>query len=293
MEGWIMNKPLFQGVCTALVTPFLDGAVNYPMMEQLLRRQLDAGIKAVLISGTTGEAPTLTDEEKLELFHRAKSFVGDDCLILAGTGCNSTARTAELSFAAQEEGVDGLLIVSPYYNKATEEGLVAHYLTIAHSVRIPIILYNVPSRTGVDIPVSVYRRLAPLPNVVGVKEAGKDLTKVTKTCSTCGEFFVWTGNDDYTVPAMSLGAQGVISVLSNVLPEETTAMTDAMLAGDLDTATALQQQLQPLIDLLFCEVNPIPVKAAMKYLGYDCGGCRLPLTELSKENKKQLEDYLG
>lgn len=286
-----MKKTLFQGVCTALVTPFLDGAVNYPMMEQLLRRQLDAGIKAVVISGTTGEAPTLTDEEKLELFHRAKSFVGDHCLIIAGTGCNSTVRSMELSLAAQEEGVDGLLVVSPYYNKATTEGLVAHYLTIAHSVRIPIILYNVPSRTGVDIPLSVYRRLAPIPNIIGVKEAGNDLTKITRTCSNCDNFSVWTGNDDYIVPAMALGAQGVISVLSNVVPIETQAMTSAMLDGDLDTATALQQQLQPLIDLLFCEVNPIPVKAAMKYLGYDCGGCRLPLTELSPENQKRLEAY--
>lgn len=288
-----MKMPIFQGVCTALVTPFLNGEVNYPMVEQLLRRQVDAGVKAVVISGTTGEAPTLTDEEKLTLFHRAKSYVGDECLILAGTGCNSTARTAELSYAAQEEGVDGLLIVSPYYNKATSEGLIAHYLTVAHSVRIPIILYNVPSRTGLDIPVSVYQRLAPLPNVVGVKEAAPDITKVTRTCRTCGDFFVWTGNDEFIVPAMSLGAQGVISVLSNVAPVETQAMTSAMLAGDLDTATALQQQLQPLIDLLFCEVNPIPVKAAMKYLGFDCGGCRLPLTELSKENQKRLEDYFG
>ena len=286
-----MKKPLFQGVCTALVTPFLDGAVNYPMMEQLLRRQLDAGVKAVVISGTTGEAPTLTDEEKLELFHRAKSFVGDHCMIIAGTGCNSTARTTELSLAAQDEGVDGLLVVSPYYNKATTEGLVSHYLTVAHCVRIPIILYNVPSRTGLDIPLSVYHRLAPIPNIIGVKEAGNDLTKITRTCSTCSDFFIWTGNDDYIVPAMSLGAQGVISVLSNVVPVEAQAMTSAMLAGDLDTATALQQQLQPLIDLLFCEVNPIPVKAAMKYLGYDCGGCRLPLTELSKENQKRLEAY--
>lgn len=286
-----MKKPLFQGVCTALVTPFLNGDINYPMMEQLLRRQLDAGVRAVVISGTTGEAPTLTDEEKLELFHRAKSFVGNDCLIIAGTGCNSTARTAEFSIAAQDEGVDGLLIVSPYYNKATAEGLVAHYLTVAHRVSIPIILYNVPSRTGVDIPVSVYHRLAPLPNIMGVKEAGSNLTKITRICNACGDFFVWSGNDEHIVPAMSLGAQGVISVLSNVVPVETQAMTSAMLAGDLDTATALQQQLQPLIDLLFCEVNPIPVKAAMKYLGYDCGSCRLPLTELSKENKERLEAY--
>ena len=286
-----MKKPLFQGVCTALVTPFINGEVNYPMMEQLLKRQLDAGIKAVVICGTTGEAPTLTDDEKLELFHRAKSYVGDECIVIAGTGCNCTSRTVELSLAAQEEGVDGLLIVSPYYNKATPEGLVAHYLTIAHSVRVPIIIYNVPSRTGLDIPVSVYRRLAPLPNIIGVKEASTDLTKITRTCGSCGDLFVWTGNDDHIVPAMSLGAQGVISALSNVAPVETAAMSSAMLAGDLDTAAALQQQLQPLIDLLFCEVNPIPVKAAMKYLGYDCGGCRLPLTELSPENQKRLESY--
>lgn len=287
-----MKKPLFQGVCTALVTPFLNGDVNYPMMEQLLKRQLDAGVKAVVICGTTGEAPTLTEEEKLELFHRSKSFVGNECMIIAGTGCNSTARTAEFSLAAQDEGVDGLLIVSPYYNKATPEGLIAHYLTVAHSVSIPIILYNVPTRTGLDIPTSVYRRLSMLPNIVGVKEAATDLTKVTRTCSSCSDFFVWTGNDEHIVPAMSVGAQGVISVLSNVVPVETQAMTAAMLAGDLDTATALQQQLQPLIDLLFCEVNPIPVKAAMKFLGYDCGNCRLPLTELSKENKERLEAYL-
>lgn len=286
-----MKKPLFQGVCTALVTPFLNGQVNYPMMEQLLRRQLDAGIKAVVISGTTGEAPTLTDDEKLEMFHRAKSFVGDDCLIIAGTGCNSTAKTTDLSLAAQDEGVDALLLVSPYYNKATAEGLVAHYLTVAHSVHIPIILYNVPSRTGVDIPVTVYHRLAGIPNIAGTKEASNDLTKITRTCRTCSDFFVWSGNDEYIVPSMSLGAQGVISVLSNVIPIETQAITSAMLAGDLDTATSLQQQLQPLIDILFCEVNPIPVKAAMKYLGYDCGGCRLPLTELSNENQNRLEAY--
>ena len=172
-----MKRPLFQGTCTAMVTPFLNGAVNYPMMEQLLRRQLDAGVKAVVISGTTGEAPTLSEDEKLQLFHRAKAFVGDECLIIAGTGCNSTARTAELSLAAQEEGVDGLLIVSPYYNKATTEGLIAHYLTVAHSVRIPIILYNVPSRTGVDIPVAVYQCLSQIPNIAGVKEASTDISK--------------------------------------------------------------------------------------------------------------------
>lgn len=287
-----MREPLFTGVCTALVTPFLDGKVNYPMMEQLLRRQIDAGVRAVVICGTTGEAPTLTDEEKLELFCRAKSYTGNDCIIIAGTGCNCTSHTAQLSLSAQEAGADALLIVSPYYNKATPEGLVAHYMTVAHTVSIPVILYNVPGRSGLDIPVNVCQRLAPLPNIVGIKEASTEIGKVTKLCRTCPNMTVWTGNDDLVVPAISLGAKGVISVLSNLLPLRTMAMTNAALSGDLDTAAALQQQLQPLIELLFCEPNPIPVKAAMRYLGYDCGSPRLPLTELSKENKERLKKAL-
>lgn len=288
-----MNKPLFTGACTALVTPFLDGAVNYPMMEQLLKRQMDAGIRAVVICGTTGEAPTLSDNEKLELFRRAKAYTGGDCLIIAGAGSNCTSHTAELSLAAENVGVDALLIVSPYYNKATPEGLVAHYMTIAHTVALPIIAYNVPGRTGVDIPVSVCQRLSPIPNMVGIKEASTDIAKITKLCRTCNDFTVWTGNDELIVPAISLGAKGVISVLSNVLPVQTQAMAQAALAGDLDTAAALQQELQPLVDLLFCEPNPIPIKAAMRYIGYDCGSPRLPLTELSKENKEKLKTALG
>lgn len=284
-----MNEPLFTGACTALVTPFLDGKVNYPMVEQLLRRQLDAGIRAVVICGTTGEAPTLTDDEKLELFRRAKSYVGKDCLIIAGTGYNCTSHTAALSLAAQEAGADALLIVSPYYNKATPEGLVAHYMTVAHTVSIPIIVYNVPGRTGVDIPVSVCKRLSPIPNIAGIKEATLDIVKITKLCSQCGDFTVWTGNDELIVPAISLGAKGVISVLSNILPVRTQAMAQAALSGDLDTAAALQQELQPLVELLFCEPNPIPVKAAMRYIGYDCGSPRLPLTELSKEHAEKLK----
>lgn len=288
-----MTKTLFTGACTALVTPFLDGKVNYPMLEQLLRRQIDAGIHAVVICGTTGEAPTLSDDEKLELFRRAKTYVGKDCLIIAGTGSNCTSHAAQLSFAAEQVGVDGLLVVSPYYNKATAEGLIAHYLTIAHTVSIPVIAYNVPGRTGVDMPVSVCQRLSPIPNMVGIKEASSDITKVTRLCRECKDFTVWTGNDDQIVPAIALGAKGVISVLSNVLPVETQAMAQAALDGDLDTAASLQQQLQPLVELLFCEPNPIPVKAAMKYIGYDCGSCRLPLTELSKENKKKLDAYFS
>ena len=287
-----MRVPLFTGVCTALATPFLDGKVNYPMMEQLLRRQMDAGIRSVVICGTTGEAPTLSDEEKLELFYRAKAYAGKDCLIIAGTGCNCTSRTAQFSLSAQEAGADALLIVSPYYNKATPEGLVAHYMTVAHTVSIPVILYNVPGRTGLDIPFSVCQRLAPLPNIVGIKEASTEIGKVTRLCRECPDLTVWTGNDDLTVPSISLGAKGVISVLSNLLPVRTGAMVNAALSGDLKTAAALQQQLQPLIELLFCEPNPIPVKAAMRFLGYDCGSPRLPLTELSKENKERLKKAL-
>jgi len=288
-----MKTPLFTGACTALVTPFLDGAVNYPMMEQLLKRQMDAGIRAIVICGTTGEAPTLSDDEKLELFRRAKAYTGGNCLIIAGTGSNCTSHAAELSLAAEKVGVDALLIVSPYYNKATPEGLVAHYMTIAHTVTLPIIAYNVPGRTGVDIPVSVCQRLSPIPNMVGIKEACSDISKITKLCRTCDNFTVWTGNDELIVPAISLGAKGVISVLSNLLPMQTNTMAQAALAGDLDTASALQQELQPLVDLLFCEPNPIPIKAAMRYIGYDCGCPRLPLTELSKENKEKLKAALG
>ena len=288
-----MKKCIFTGVCTALVTPFLNGKVNFPMAEQLLRRQIDAGVKAVVLAGTTGEAPTLTDAEKLELFGRCKEFAGDSCTVIAGTGSNSTEHALALSQAAEAAGADALLVVSPYYNKATPDGLLAHYTSIASSVSIPIILYNVPSRTGVDIPVSVYKQLSAIPNIAGVKEASTDITKIAKIRAACPpDFSVWAGNDDQTVPVMSLGGQGVISVLSNVCPKETLAMARAALAGDFDTAAALQCHLLELIGLLFCEVNPIPVKEAMELIGYDCGKCRLPLTQMQEENRKHLRAYL-
>ena len=288
-----MNHTLFTGVCTALVTPFLDGKVNYPMMEQLLRRQLDAGICAIVICGTTGEAPTLSDEEKIAMFQRAKQYVGDSAIIIAGTGSNCTAHSVSLSIAAEKAGVDGLLLVSPYYNKATPEGLYQHYKTIAEAVQVPAILYNVPGRTGVDIPVSVYDRLSRIPNIAGAKEASTDITKFTKIRLACPESFsLWTGNHDQIVPAISLGAWGVISVLSNVAPVETQAIAQAALAGDFDSAAALQIRLQPLVEALFCEGNPIPVKEAMKLLGYDCGPCRLPLCPMQPENRNKLAALL-
>lgn len=289
-----MDNQLFTGVCTALVTPFIDDKINYPMAEMLIRRQIDAGVKTIVLSGTTGEASTLSDAEKIELFRRCKAYVGDSCQIIAGTGTNCTARSLALSLAAEKVGVDGLLMVTPYYNKATPDGLYVHYRSIAQSVNLPIIAYNVPSRTGLDIPIPVYAKLSTVPNIVGVKEASTDITKITKTRCACGSrFSIWTGNDDLIVPAMSLGAHGVISVLSNVCPRETADMANAALAGDFDTASSLQCQLQSLVELLFCEVNPIPVKAAMGYLGYDCGNCRLPLTELTQENQNRLKSFFG
>lgn len=289
-----MGEPLFTGACTALVTPFLNGNVNYPMLEQLLRRQIVSGVSAVVIAGTTGESATLSDDEKSEMFRRSKAYVGSACKIIAGTGTNSTKHAVELSEKAEDAGADALLVVTPYYNKATPDGLIAHYIAIAHAVSLPIILYNVPTRTGVDIPVSVCQRLARIPNIVGIKEASSDITKVARIKQACGpEFSVWSGNDDQIVPCIASGGSGVISVLSNVYPAQTQAMCLAALEGDYKTAAALQQQFLPLIDLLFCEVNPIPVKAAMQCIGFDCGGYRLPLCKPTKEHQLQIERYFA
>lgn len=288
-----MKQPVFTGVCTALVTPFLGSSINYPMLEQLLKRQMEAGIETVVLCGTTGESPTLTDSEKIEIFRRAKQYAGDNCKILAGTGSNNTEHAVMLSKAAEAVGADGLLVVTPYYNKATSGGLLAHYSAIAGAVHIPVIAYNVPSRTGVDIPVEVYACLAKIPNLAGVKEASNDIRKIAKIREACPpDFTVWSGNDDQIAAVMALGGQGVVSVLSNVAPLETQALAEAALNGDFDTAADLQIRLLPLIEALFCEVNPIPVKAAMKLIGYDCGGCRLPLTPMSRENFEKLRILL-
>ncbi len=288
-----MKKPLFTGVCTALVTPFLGNAVNYPLLELLLGRQIAAGIEAVVLCGTTGESPTLSDCEKLEIFRRCARYAGGRCKIIAGTGSNDTQHAIALSAAAEAAGADALLVVSPYYNKATADGLLTHYSAIAGAVHIPVIVYNVPSRTGVDIPVSVYRELSKIPNIAGVKEASTDMGKISKIRAICpDDFSLWSGSDDLTAPILALGGQGVISVLSNVLPEQTQALTRAALDGDFDTAADLQLRLLPLTEALFREVNPIPVKAAMKLVGYDCGTCRLPLTPASSETVAKLQEIL-
>lgn len=288
-----MKNVLFTGACTALVTPFIGGQVNYPMMEMLLKRQMEAGIKTVVICGTTGESPTLSDSEKLELFRRCKAYVGDNMQIICGTGSNDTRHAVELSVEAQDAGADALLVVTPYYNKANPEGLFAHYLSVAHAVKIPVIIYNVPGRTGVDVPVSVYKRLSRVPNIAGVKEASTDIVKIARIRNACGgDLPIWSGNDDQAVAAMALGAKGVISVLSNVLPLKTQAMAQAALDGDFDTASELQCRMLPLIDALFSEVNPVPVKAAMEMIGFDCGLCRLPLAPISPENREKLAGAL-
>ena len=286
-----MKNPFFTGACTALVTPFHEGKINYAVLEELLRRQIEAGIEAVVMAGTTGEAPTLSDSEKIELFRFAKSVCRGQCKVIAGTGSNSTAHTIALSRAAEDAGADGLLIVTPYYNKATPGGLTAHYIAAASAVKIPVILYNVPGRTGLDIPLPVYEKLAKVPNIIGVKEASTDVSKITKLRNLCPDFNIWTGCDELTVPVMALGGAGVISVVSNILPEETQAMARAALAGDFDTAADLQCRLQPLIDLLFCEVSPVPLKAALELMGLDCGPCRMPLGQLSEANYLRLKSY--
>lgn len=287
-----MKNVLFTGACTALVTPFLNGSVNYPMLDRLIQRQIDCGIQADVICGTTGESATLSDMEKLEMFRRAKKFAANRCLIIAGTGSNNTEHAVSLSRAAEDAGADALLVVSPYYNKATPEGLLTHYRAICAAVHIPVIIYNVPSRTGVDIPISVYQCLAQIPNIAGIKEASSDISKIAKIKAACPDLALWSGNDDQAAAVMSLGGDGVISVLSNVLPAETQAMAQAALDGDFDTASDLQIRMLPLIETLFREVNPIPVKAAMKLIGFDCGECRLPLTPASKDTVTKLKQLL-
>ena len=284
-----MNNLLFTGTCTALVTPFLGGKVNYPMLEQLLRRQIDAGIRAVVICGTTGESPTLSDDEKLEMFRRAKKYVGDSCMIIAGTGSNCTEHAVTLSRAAEALGVDALLVVSPYYNKATPKGLIKSFKAVAENVSIPIILYNVPSRTGCNLTPASCAILAKHENIVGIKEASGNISQVAEIAAlTNGEFDIYSGNDDQIVPLMSLGGKGVISVVANILPKKTVELCDKFFAGDLEGSRNLQLELLPLINSLFCEVNPIPVKAATAAIGFGENFVRLPLTTMEPENEAKM-----
>jgi 4-hydroxy-tetrahydrodipicolinate synthase len=289
-----MTKPLFTGVCTALVTPFLDGKVNYPMAEQLLRRQIEAGITTVVVAGTTGESPTLSDDEKIELFRRCKEYAGDACRIIAGTGTNATEHAISLSVAAEEAGVDGLLVVSPYYNKATPDGLFSHYLAIAHSVRLPIILYNVPSRTGVDLKVEVLKEICAHPRIVGIKEAGDSTERLAAIAAHFrGVLHLYAGNDSAILPVLALGGAGCISVLSNLLPAEWSAVWRLWQEGKTEEAKDAVLRLVPLIELLFRETNPAPIKCALALTGQIKEELRLPLAPVNDGLRKEIQARLG
>ena len=288
-----MKRPVFTGLCTALVTPFRGDGVNYEMLEALIERQIRSGADAIVLAGTTGESPTLTDAEKLEIFRIGVQTAAGRTKIIAGTGSNSTAQAVDLSQKAASIGVDAILAVTPYYNKSTQPGLIQYYTAVAESSGLPVIAYNVPSRTGVDIRVDTCRKLAEIPGIAGIKEASGDISKIGRILAACGDALpVYSGNDDQTVPIMALGGAGVISVASNVVPGPMKELTDMCLAGEYPKAAAIQRKLLKLMDLMFCQVNPIPVKAAMALLGFDCGSCRPPLDALPDADVQKLRDCL-
>lgn len=288
-----MNK-LFKGAATAIITPFKDNNVNLEKFEELINFQMANGIKAIVVCGTTGEAATLTDEEKFSLVTKAVSLCKGKCMVIAGSGCNNTLHSIYLSKQFEKLGADGLLVVTPYYNKCNEEGLYNHYKKIADSVSIPIILYNVPSRTGVNISPNLVARLSNISNICALKEASGNISYLTEVMSKIDRdnFYVYSGNDDLTYTVLSLGGKGVISVLSNILPYETEKICSSFLEGNKDYSLSLQLKYLPLIKALFLDVNPILIKECMNMLNYDVGNLRLPLYESSKINKDILNKEL-
>lgn len=288
-----MKNPIFQGASVAIVTPFKDGKVNFPKLDELIDFQIENGIDAITICGTTGESSTLTTEDHLEVVVHTINYVAGRTKVIAGTGSNDTEHGLYMSQVAADAGADALLHVTPYYNKTTQKGLIQHYTYIADRVKCPVILYNVPTRTGLNITVDTYKTLAQHPNINGVKEASGNISQVMHILSECGDNFnVWSGNDDEIVPMIGAGAQGVISVLANVCPKETVELAHACLNGDYATARALQFKYIDLIDSLFCETNPIPVKTAMNMLGYEVGELRMPLCEMEEKNALRLKASL-
>ena len=289
-----MKKPVFEGLATAIVTPFKNGTIDIPTFEKLLDAQLAANVDAIVVCGTTGESATLSAQEQLSLIAHAIQYTAGRCKIVAGTGSNDTAHAIDMSRAASSMGACAVLVVTPYYNKCTQPGLVAHYTAIADAVSCPVICYNVPSRTGVDMALETCQALSKHPNIQGVKEAGGSPAKIAKTIETCGDdFFVWSGNDDEAVCAMALGAKGLISVLSNVRPKKTLAMLRACQQNDFRRAGKLQRELMDLIGALFCVVNPIPVKKALELEGFAVGDPRLPLTAFPAEKLPLLKAALA
>ena len=286
---------IFTGAGVALITPMNDdGSVNYEKLRELLEFHVANKTDAIIICGTTGEASTLSDEEHLECIRFACEVINKRIPVIAGTGSNCTQSAIELSKEAEKSGVDGLLLVTPYYNKATQNGLKAHYKAIAKEVNVPIILYNVPSRTGTRLaPQTVVDLCHEVPNIVGVKDATGDISEVAELMSLAkGTVDVYSGNDDQIVPVLSLGGKGVISVLSNILPKETHEMVASYLDGDVVKSCEMQLKYFDLVKALFCEVNPIPVKKALNLMGMEVGSLRLPLTEMEDANAKRLEEEM-
>lgn len=285
-----MREPIFTGACPAIVTPFdQSGAINYDRFAQLIDEQIAAGVDAICAVGTTGECSTLTLREHIAAVNFCVKYVNHRVKVIAGAGSNDTSAAVYLSQHAEDSGADALLHVTPYYNKCSQEGLIRHYEYIADRTELPIILYNVPSRTGVSFTAETYKVLARNPKINGVKEASGNLNLITHTRYLCGDdFYIWSGNDDQVVPMMSLGAKGVISVVANIDPKLMVDITHRCLEGRFEEAARLQLEHMDLIDALFCEVNPIPVKAALNLMGKDVGGLRLPLCDISPANLEVL-----
>ena len=283
---------VFKGAAVAIITPMLaNGEVNYPKLGEIIEFQIANKTDAIVICGTTGEASTLSHEEHLEVIDYCVKKVAKRIPVIAGTGSNCTETAIYLSQEAEKSGADALLVVTPYYNKATQKGLIAHYTAVAESVELPIIMYNVPGRTGCNIlPETAATLVKNVKNIVGIKEASGNISQVAKLMSICGdEIELYSGNDDQIVPILSLGGLGVISVLSNVAPKETHDIVEMYLAGDVRGSMELQLKAVPLVDQLFCEVNPIPVKAAMDLMGFEVGPLRMPLTEMEEAHKENLK----
>ena len=288
-----MNK-LFKGCGTAIVTPFKDNKINLEKFKELLEFQIANNVNAVIVCGTTGEAATLTDDEKMLLVETAVTICKNKCQVIAGSGSNNTLHSVYLSKQFEKLGVDGLLVVTPYYNKCNEEGLYLHYKNIADSVSIPIILYNVPSRTSVNISPNLVKRLSEISNICGLKEASGNISYLTDVMSKIdsNNFYIYSGNDDLTYTVLSLGGKGVISVISNILPYEISKMCSSFLEGKKDYALSLQLKYIPLIRAIFLDVNPILIKHCMNILNYDVGNLRLPLYKSYDINNEILEKEL-
>lgn len=289
-----MKNTIFTGAGVAIVTPMnADGSINYDGFAENIEYQITNGTDAIIVCGTTGEASTMTDEEHIECIRFAVEKTAGRIPVIAGTGSNDTKYAVELSKIAQEKGADGLLLVTPYYNKASQKGLIAHFTAIADAVDIPIILYNIPGRTGVSIDMNTYKILGQHKNIVAVKEASGNISYTSKLIAQCGDLLdVYSGNDDIIVPMMSIGAKGVISVVSNIMPKETHEITRLCLENNLAEASKLQMKYLELINNLFIEVNPIPVKEAMNQMKMASGPCRLPLCDMTDEHIEILKNSM-